>query len=277
MSLSNITMIIKTFERPDCIRKLVKSIYKYYPEAIVLIGDDSEVSCKDEIEGKYKNKQIKVYELPKDSGLSFGRNFLLEKVDTPYFLLLDDDFVFDNRTKIVECLNVFMKNDIDILGGLFRNYKIINHWYDNLIVFAQKILRYELTTNYIGTIDFDENTKILTTKYELHRFPKYEKTDIVHNFFIAKTDKVRNENLWDNDLKLQEHTPFFFEAKKKGFKVYTTNQLSVRHMPKRMKKYNSFRGRDFVQVFMHKYNINQIRMSNDDGVNKVINKKDKYD
>lgn len=262
--MDEITMIIKTFERPKCIKRLVESIYAYYPDAIILIGDDSEISCKDELEKKYAEKKLRVFELPKDSGLSYGRNFLLENVETEYFLLLDDDFVFDEKTNIEYCLNMLKEKDLDILGGYFRNYKIVNTWFDKIIVLSQKIFRYEIPTNYIGKLDFDEKTRTLYASYERHRFPEYELTDIVHNFFIGKTKKVLLENPWDNDLKLQEHTPFFLEAKRKGFKVATTNHLSIRHMPERLKKYNGFRGRDYVQVFMNKYNIDTIEQKYDD-------------
>lgn len=277
MNISNITMIIKTFERPKCVKKLVKSIYKYYPDAKILIGDDSEVSCKNELETLYKGKELFVYELPKDCGLSYGRNFLLKKVETEYFLLLDDDFVFDKKTNVLDCLNLLIEKDLDILGGYFRNYKIVNKWYDNIIVWGQLLCRYELPTNYIGKLNYDENDKTLYSDYYRKRFPEFELSDIVHNFFIGRTAKVCNENLWDEDLKLQEHTPFFLEAKRKGFKVATTNKLSVRHMPIRLKKYNSFRGRDFVQVFMEKYDIDKIVQTYDDQDKKVILKKNEND
>ena len=60
--MNDVTFIIKTFERPECIKRLVKSIYKYYKDAIILVGDDSKISCKKYIEQKYYDKNIKVYE-----------------------------------------------------------------------------------------------------------------------------------------------------------------------------------------------------------------------
>ena len=98
--MNDITFIVKTFERFYCIKRLVKSIFKYYPDANILIADDSEVSCKTYFYKKYGDGNITVYELEKDCGLSYGRNFLLERVKTKYFVLLDDDFVFDKRTNI---------------------------------------------------------------------------------------------------------------------------------------------------------------------------------
>lgn len=72
------TFIIHTFKRPDCLSRLLESIKEYYPNTPVIVYDDSEF----------------------DRGLSWGRNHLVSQVKTKYFLLLDDDFVFTNETKI---------------------------------------------------------------------------------------------------------------------------------------------------------------------------------
>lgn len=260
--MKELTMIIKTFERPECVLRLVKSIYRYYPDAKVLIGDDSEISCKAEIEKRYPTKDIKVFELPQDCGLSYGRNFLLKQTKTPYFLLLDDDFVFDKKVKIEENLELLKAKKVDILGGYMRNYKIVNGPLDRIIVLGQKICHYELATNYIGTLRQEGAT--LYADYKIYDFPDYVESDLVANFFIGKTKKILEENPWDEELKLHEHTAFFYAAKKKKFKVAFTNHLSIRHMPIQMKKYSSFRGRNFTQVFMAKNKLEKIVNTYDD-------------
>lgn len=264
--MNDVTFIIKTFERPECIKRLVKSIYKYYKDAIVLIGDDSKISCKKYIEQKYYDKNIKVYELPKDCGLSYGRNYLLNEVKTKYFVLLDDDFMFDKKTNIEEALEIINNKNIDILGGFIRNYKIVHSIFDRIIVLGQLVFRYELASNYIGKIR--QNGKTLFVDYEKFRFPDYEEVDLVMNFFIAKTESVLRSK-WDDDLKLQEHTAFFYKAQLNGLKVAFTNKLSIRHMPVQLKAYSSFRGRNFSKIFMEKNNIDKIISTYDGGPEQI--------
>ena len=57
--------------------------------------------------------------LPFDSGLSAARNALLERVETEFVALLDDDFVFDARTDIGALLRVLRESPdrIDIAAG----------------------------------------------------------------------------------------------------------------------------------------------------------------
>ena len=57
--MEDITFIIKTFERVECVNRLVKSILVMYPDAIILIGDDSRVSCNVFFEKNYPKKNEK--------------------------------------------------------------------------------------------------------------------------------------------------------------------------------------------------------------------------
>ena len=253
--MNDLTIIIKTLDRYDCLKKLIRSIIKKYKNIPILIGDDSNISCKENIKKDFPHANIKVYEMPHDCGLSYGRNFLITKVKTKYFCLCDDDFVFDKKTDLKKAMDIIKEKKVDILGGYIRNYKIIKSFKDRIIRIAQTILHYELPTNYIGTMK--EKNGILYINYRIKDFPSYEEEDIVMNFFIARTEVIKN-NPWDNELKLQEHTAFFYSMKKNNVKVAFTNQLSTRHCPVQNKKYRNFRTRNFTQVFMRKNNISKI-------------------
>ena len=254
--MKDITIVIKTLDRYNCLKPLIKSIIKRYDNVPILIGDDSKVSCKKQVEKDFKNnKNINVYELPYDCGLSYGRNFLLNKVKTKYFCLCDDDFIFDNKTNLDVALQILKENDLDIIGGYIRNYKIINSYKDYVIRLGQKVLRYELPTNYIGSIN--QKKDVLYVNYRVKDFPEYEEVDVVNNFFIAKTDSIK-KSPWDNELKLQEHTAFFYAAKKNGLKVGFTNKLSVRHCPVQNFKYKNFRTRNYTHVFLEKNKLSKI-------------------
>ena len=107
--LSQTTAIIKTFQRPDDLDRLIRSIRRFYPELPILVGDDGlEPSPRDDVE---------YLRLPPDIGLSAGRNAMLEHVRTPYFVLLEDDFEFSRRTKIEKLVALVDRGKLDIAAG----------------------------------------------------------------------------------------------------------------------------------------------------------------
>jgi len=268
--MDEITFIIKTLERPGCLLRLVKSIYRYYPDSVVLIGDDSEVSCKEAVSKRYPDKNISVFELPHDCGLSFGRNFLVDKVQTKYFVLLDDDFVFDRFTDIEKALKVLEDQDMDILGGYFRNYPLFRTFVfmDYVKYPAKMLLQGAQEHNYIGYIE--EQGDEVRVKYYTKRFPEFERVDLVHNFFIARTEVVRDQCRWDDSIKIHEHTPFFIHAKRQGLKVGFTNSMSVKHKPFRTMKYSNYRCRDYVKRWMKLYGFKRFVFTIDDDPEEVV-------
>lgn len=268
--IKDVTFIIKTFERFYCVKRLVKSIFKYYPNAKILIADDSEVPCKNYFEQHYSRNKVKVFEVEKDCGLSYGRNYLVKRVKTKYFIVLDDDFVFDKKTDIIKMVNLLEEHNLDILGGYFRNHSTVGNAYDMLKVWVQSLLNYNQPNNYIGHLNFDKPSKTLYADYIRNEFPDYVETDITHNFFVAVTQSILNNNLWDEELKLHEHTAFFLKSKLNNKKVAFSNCASVRHMPVRLKKYSSFRDRNFTKIFMELYGIKKIVSTFDNGEKVIV-------
>src|SRR5206468_3533420 len=87
-----LTALVKTFERPPILRRLVSSIKRLYPALRVVIVDDSRKPSR--LPG------TETIVMPYDSGISAGRNEGLKHVTTPYVLVLDDDFIFFRRTRL---------------------------------------------------------------------------------------------------------------------------------------------------------------------------------
>ena len=266
--MDEVTIIIKTLDRCDCLINLLDSIFKKYPKIRVLVGDDSEISSKEKILSKFNQYNLQYYNLEKDCGLSAGRNFLLNKIQTKYFVLADDDFVFDQKTNLERAVQILEEKKLDIIGGYIRNYKIVKSNWDKLLVLIQKILKYELPTNYIGTLKMEGNT--FYADYTVHSFPEFAETDLVLNFFLAKTERIKEIHGWDPKLKLQEHTEFFYRVKLNNLKVGFTNELSVQHHPVKLKKYSEKRNRNYTNVFMDKYAIDKIVAYYDDNRGQVI-------
>ena len=234
-----VSLLIKTHERPGSLDLLVNSIRQYYPTINVLIGDDSKKPT-------YTTKQnnIKYFPLEYDFGLSASRNYLVEQSTTPYVMSLDDDFVFTNATKI-EKLYQFLLNhgEFDLASGsLYTDTNSELYDYAGLINIEGD--NFKLVRGDRGIIiDSDNHCKLV---------------DIVANFFMAKRDKL-NQVKWDPILKLGEHQDFFLRAKQESMKVAACGDLvTVFHKQDHSNpEYKQKRGREvpFIRKFLKKHNL----------------------
>ena len=107
--LDDLTAVIKTFQRPRSLDRLIASIRRFYPELKILVGDDSFVPSP--------HHNVDYLRLTPDVGVSAGRNALLERIETPYFLLLDDDLEFTAETVIQRLMAPVAEGMIDLVAG----------------------------------------------------------------------------------------------------------------------------------------------------------------
>ena len=180
-----LTAIVKTFERPKTLRRLIDSIRRCYPNLRVIIADDSRTPSF--FEG------IRTIVLPYDSGVSLGRQRALEAVETPYVLLLDDDFIFYRETKLEAALRRMEKNrQIDIMGGEVVNLP------------SFKAVEYKNAGLYPT-----ESRSLIAPGTLIDGMPVYDK---VPNFYIARTERLKLVG-WDSRIKRLDHADFFTRAK----------------------------------------------------------------
>lgn len=180
-----LTAIVKTFERPRILRRLLKSIMRRHPGLPIIIVDDSR--DPESIPG------VQTIIMPYDSGVSAGRHEALRHVTTEYVLVLDDDFVFYRQTGLEAALAIMDNHPrIDVMGG-----KVID-------------LPFFETADYRRDGLFPTKAKATMPRgSSIGGLPVYDK---VANFFIARTDRIRLVG-WDPQLKRMEHTDFFTRAK----------------------------------------------------------------
>lgn len=182
---AKLTAVIKTFERPDTLRRLVASIKRLYPNLPIIVVDDSRTPCK--LAG------VETIVMPYDSGVSAGRQKALEHVRTPYLLLLDDDFVFYKKTALEPAMRLMETHPaIDIMGGEVVNlpsFKSADYKYANL--HPTKV------------------TSVLPSGSEVGGLKVYDK---VPNFYVARTQRLKLVG-WDKRIKRLDHADFFTRAK----------------------------------------------------------------
>lgn len=109
----NVTFIYKSFERQKLAKRLYRNIQRYYPGVKVIVADDSRTPLD------LHDKHIEVIQLPFNSGLSFGLNRALEKVNTPYVIRMDDDQLLTPHTRFHDQLRFLQTHPmVDLVGVL---------------------------------------------------------------------------------------------------------------------------------------------------------------
>lgn len=180
----NLTVLIKTFERPNVLKRLLASITRFYPELPTVVVDDSRAPSR--LEG------VLMVTMPYDSGISAGRNEGLRHVETKYVLLLDDDFVFFRHNGLGPALDSMEQNpEIDIMGGEVIDLPLFR---------AQRVPRDGLfPTSAVPARPLGSFISGLTVCAK------------VPNFFVARTARLRLVP-WEPRLKRMEHADFFTRA-----------------------------------------------------------------
>ncbi len=259
---ASVTIVVKTFERPKSLKNLLQSISKLGLKYPILVADDSRISLEREIKSEFSDLEITWLSLPFDTGLSEGRNILVNAVKSPYFLLCDDDFVFDERADIQKALRCLEENKLSVLGGDFYNYVTIpniKRFIKLILTDPVKVKMFMLkeysTSRYLGVFkeSADGACELLITNNKPSQLPYY--CDLVNNFFLAKTDAIKKMGGWDPQLKLGEHEDFFFRAKKAGLAVAYLPDFGIGHYPVIRSNYKKYRLRaqEFKRMFVKKH------------------------
>jgi GT2 family glycosyltransferase len=232
--LSQTTAIIKTFQRPECLHRLISSIKKYYPELHVLVGDDGYEPSPCTGVGYIR--------LPVDIGVSAGRAAILKEVKTPYFLLLDDDVEFYRRTTIEDLIRFVDQGHLDLAAGTCMKIK------------RKRFYTRKKPQPGHGLFDFRDN-QLRLVRGNHGQGDGYELCDITHNFYAARVDAVYSMGAWDPELRQNEHTEFFVRAQRHGLRVGCCDSVVIKHWNDRPKEYCKFRYRSYHQVASQKIGV----------------------
>ena len=179
--LDQLTLVIKAFERPKSLARLLRSIRRLYPRIAIIVVDDSRDARP--LPG------VETVLLPFDSGVSAGRNAGLARVRTPYAMVLDDDFLFYRRTDLAAALRKLVAEPaIDILGGYVITLPAVQ-WNDSGSTPSYKPEAGPLSGRVGGL----------------------ERRRKVPNFYLARREPLARLG-WDAALKRLDHVDFFTRA-----------------------------------------------------------------
>lgn len=235
---SVVTIGVKTFVCDDSVRdqvhNLVRSIRVHHPNVRILLGNDGPTILAKElfIRDDPYTEEIR---LPSDSGISYGRNAMVNLTTTKYFLLLDDDHVFDDTTKLETIVSAIQTDNFNIVGLRVRNLPGIEE-YERIGI---------LIPRYVAIIQKFEGKDLTLCVWNENNGPSvYGIThpipvDVLHNAFLASTDILR-AHPWRNELKVNEHMTFFLDAKYANLSVGYLPSVFVHH-----------RARDYSNCYYH--------------------------
>lgn len=188
----NVTFIYKSFERKKYARQLYHNIQKYYPGVRVIIADDSAIPL--ELDEEY----AEVLHLPFNSGLSYGLNRALSRVETPYVIRMDDDELLTPFTRFEEHYQFLQEHpEVDLVGvfpytaPLFRSIDVVEEeYYRHPMSHAEKELR------------IPHMTRIDEEHVVVGKSP---------NIFLVSTEKLRSVG-YDDNIRMIDHQEFFYRA-----------------------------------------------------------------
>ncbi|XP_037701898.1 beta-1,4 N-acetylgalactosaminyltransferase 1 isoform X2 [Choloepus didactylus] len=189
-----VTIATKTFLRYNRLRALIASIRRFYPTVTVVIADDSEKP--ESVSGPH----IEQYLMPFGKGWFAGRNLAVSQVTTKYVLWVDDDFVFTARTRLEKLVDVLERTPLDLVGGAVREITGFATTYRQLL---------SVEPGAPGRGDCLRQKRGF--HHELVGFPGCVVTDGVVNFFLARTDKVREVG-FDPRFNRVAHLEFFLDG-----------------------------------------------------------------
>nr|XP_027780433.1 beta-1,4 N-acetylgalactosaminyltransferase 2 [Marmota flaviventris] len=182
-----VTIATKTFLRPHKLKVLLQSIREYYPDVTVIVADDGKKPLE------IKDDYVEYYTMPFGKGWFAGRNLAISQVTTKYVLWVDDDFVFNNKTKIEMLVDVLEKTELDVVGGSVMGN-----------VFQFKLL-----------LEQSEAVDCLHKRngwfQRLDGFPHCVVTSGVVNFFLAHTERLLRVG-FDPRLQRVAHSEFFIDG-----------------------------------------------------------------
>ena len=214
-SLSQLTAIIPTSGRQKSLGRLVRSIRKVYPKLGILVADESgeKIQCK----------QADCLQLPEGVGRSAACNAMLARLRTPYFLMLDGRCEFTSETNIESLLDLVKMDLLDVAAG-------------ELTSCQKRLLFFVKRQPHPGHATFDIAGDSLTLNQGYRTVGEgYYWCDMVSNFYVARTDKVRNMGGWDQDLVNDEREEFFFRGHRNGLRVGVSPDVTALQWQEREK------------------------------------------
>lgn len=249
--VSDVTAVLVSFLRPGYTKACVESLRLTYPAIKIIVGDNGG-SFNNDLATYCTALDAEYFLLPFDSGVCVGRNAIVERVKTKYVMIGDDDF-FHDTDSMIDSMARFLNTheEYNIIGGrIYQDGTIRNY--------QGRIFKY---SDHFRTIPIDLQREPMMICDETGL--RYCTADLVFNFFLGRTDVIR-EMKWDENIKVAyEHFTYFYDFKisKYGGTVAFSPDPVVLHKPdfvdsEQSSEYAAYRNRKSdMDYFYKKYRV----------------------
>jgi hypothetical protein len=244
-----IAIILTSIERPLALHRCLESIVAVWQDNwVLMIGlqddyDSKSFQVVDELIRLHPEKEIRLYDLEYDCGISVARNELIQKAylwNIPYVLLTADSITLDESMKRLQ----FVTTSMGLLG-----YKLCGLNLNNRIPWEANL----------DLIDVPERSFVLDFIDPKEKEKRdFVDCDIVRNFWVAKTEALVQVP-YDEQLIMAEHEDFFWRFANEGFPVCCTNICSgTYNKTENTPEYDKIRNTNFrigMQRLINKYSL----------------------
>lgn len=224
--ISDIGSIVINFLRPDVTIKCIKSLKMQTPDINIYVGDQDDNNAQ--LKNYCKENNINYIKLNFDCGIGVARNTLVEsarKDGCKYIMWGDNDFVYDERFRVKNALNILDKDKkVGIVGGTILKNNIVQHY--------ERVIYYN---KFYQTACFIPLEYIYPKTYYANKIDYYY-CDMTFNFCIARIEIFDKDVRWDDNIKVKFEHSFFF------CKFLKHSKLRVAYCPSMMA--NHEHGRD---------------------------------
>ncbi|CAH1798384.1 unnamed protein product [Owenia fusiformis] len=235
-----VTLAVKTSKRLDLVKRLLLSVWDFYPKMKCIVIDDynEDFAQNPDLQHFFNNSTNVIYhQAHNDAGISYGRNLALNFVKTKYVFLTDDDMVFSSKTNITKLVDLLEHTDLTIAGATCKP----NHPFEGVFMVRPTYPNAQNTSTMASyeTVDLLQYPSMYFER--LQCYGQCYVTDIILNAFLAPLEQLLKMGGWDASIKTQEHMDFFLTVRKFGLKVADCFDVEVLHRspannPLRMKR-----------------------------------------
>jgi len=191
------TYCIKTFARPDALRRCLRSIRDRDAARPVIVVDDTKEPYAADVAAETPELNVKVITPGFDVGVSRGRNLAVDAAKTEFVCQLDDDMYLIDETNVLGMISALADGIYDIVTGRMlepkgrvRGWEARFHRTDG-VLYAQPCPPQERT----WTVDMGQN------------------------FFVARTAFLRKFRYCDEIKIGREHLDFFLTVHRDSGRV----------------------------------------------------------